>query len=70
MKDKFLEETLERARELGEQWTNTTVGDIIDAQRARVKNATNEDPELASVLVLELAKTCTQAEKEDRRLNV
>lgn len=64
MKDKFLEDTVERARDLGEAFTSTTVGRIIDAQRLRVENASREDPELASVLVLELAKTCTEAEQE------
>lgn len=64
MNDKFLSDTLERSRGLGEVFTNTTIGRVIDSQRVRVENASHEDPELASILVLELAKTCTEAERE------
>lgn len=63
MNDKFLEDTIERASDLSEVFTNTTVGRIIDSQRLRVESAAREDQELASILVLELAKTCTQAEE-------
>lgn len=64
MNDKFLSDTLDRSRELSEIFTNTTVGRVIDYQRVRVENASHEDPELASILVLELAKTCAEAERE------
>lgn len=63
MNDKFLDDTIVRARELGEVYTDTTAGQMLDAQRLRVEHASREDPELVSILVLELAKNCTQVEQ-------
>lgn len=64
MNDKFLQDTIERASDLSEVFTNTTAGRIIDSQRLRVENAAREDEQLASILALELAKTCTELDKE------
>lgn len=62
-----VEETVERASELGDHWTGTTLGRVLDSERDNVlKLVRNEDLELASVSVLNLAMTCQFAEEKLR----
>ncbi len=58
-------ETVDWAKELSEVWTGTTTGKVIDSQLEGLTLAIKEDNlNLVSVLVLELAQTCDYAEKE------
>lgn len=58
-------ETVDWASELAEQWVGTTTGRIIDNERDNlISLVKNNDLELASVSVINLAKTCQYAEDE------
>lgn len=62
-----VEETIERASELGDHWTGTTLGRVLDSERDNVvKLMRNDELELASVSVLNLAMTCQFAEEKLR----
>lgn len=61
---KHAEEALFLANELGETWTNTTIGNIIDFQKDRLRNALLTDSEqLVNSLLLDLGQTLDHAEK-------
>lgn len=58
MSDKFTNDTIARAKELGELYVGTVAGKVIDYKVANVEQSLKSDIALASVQVLELAKTC------------
>lgn len=70
MANRYIEDTLVWANDLSEIFTSTTAGRILDSHISRVKVAKHEDPELAGILVLELAKTCNQLEQDREKMNV
>lgn len=71
--DQLLEtinETVDWASEMGEAWVGTTTGRIIDSERDNLLSIVkNNNLELASVAVLNLAKTCQYAEDELNKMN-
>ena len=59
-----VEKTVDWASDLGDQWVGTLIGRMLDAERDHVLEAVRrEDLELASVMVLNLTKTCQYAEQ-------
>lgn len=62
---KEVDKAVDRAGELGDQWVGTLIGLMLDAERDNVLEAVKRDDlELASVMVLNLTKTCDYAEKQ------
>lgn len=62
-------ETVDWASELGEQWAGTTLGRILDNERDNLLSVVkNNDLELASVEVINLAQTCMHAEEQLREM--
>ena len=60
-----VDKAVDRAGELGDQWVGTLIGRMLDAERDNVLEAVKRDDlELASVMVLNLTKTCDYAEKQ------
>lgn len=60
-----VEETLDWAGDLGDAWTGTTIGRILDNERDNLVSIVKaNDLELASVAVLNLAMTCQHAEEQ------
>lgn len=60
-----VEKTVDRASDLGDQWVGTLIGRMLDAGRDHVLEAVKRDDiGLASVMVLNLMKTCDYAEKQ------
>lgn len=71
---KQVDETVEWASDLGDQWVGTLIGRILDSERDNLLYMIKEgNLELASVSVLNLAMTCQHAEqklKEAEELSV
>ena len=66
---KEVDKAVDWASELGDQWVGTLIGRMLDAERDHVLEAVKrDDPELASVMVLNLTKTCQHAEKQLREV--
>lgn len=62
---KEVEKTVDWAGELGDQWTGTTVGRILDSERDNLLSIVKaNDLELASVAVINLMQTCMYAEQQ------
>ena len=62
---KEVEQTVDWASDLGDQWVGTLIGRMLDAERNNVLEAVKRDDlELASVMVLNLTMTCQYAEKQ------
>lgn len=62
---KEVDTVVERASELGDHWTGTMIGRILDEERDNLLSAVKENRlELASVMVLNLVHTCDYAEKQ------
>jgi len=62
---KEVDKAVDWASDLGDQWVGTLIGRMLDAERDHVLEAVKrEDLELASVMVLNLTKTCQYAEKQ------
>lgn len=62
----IIDDTLEWASELSEQWTGTMVGRVINSQQAQlIKAVDNGDLELAYSLVHNLGQTLDYAQKEN-----
>lgn len=60
-----IDETVDWASDLGDQWVGTMIGRMLDAERDHLLEAVRrEDLELASVMVLNLAMTCNHAEEQ------
>lgn len=60
-----VDKAVELAGELGDQWTGTTIGRILDSERENLLSIVkSNDMQLASVAVLNLMNTCTYAEKQ------
>lgn len=66
-----VEKTVDWASELGDQWVGALIGRMLDAERDYVLEAVKrDDPELASVMVLNLTKTYQHAEKQLKEVEV
>lgn len=66
---KQVDETVEWASELGDQWVGTLIGRILDNERDNLLCIVKEhNLELASVAVLNLAMTCQHAENELKKV--
>ncbi len=64
---KTVDETVDRASELGDQWVGTLIGRMLDSERDNLLYIVKqENLELASVAVLNLEMTCQHAEKQLR----
>lgn len=62
---KEVDKAVELAGELGDQWTGTTIGRILDSERENLLSIVkSNDMELASVAVLNLMNVCQYAEKQ------
>lgn len=62
---KEVDKAVDWAGELGDQWTGTTVGRILDNERENLLSIVKaNDMELASVAVLNLMNVCQYAEKQ------
>lgn len=62
---KTVDETVDWASELGDQWVGTLIGRILDSERDNLLTMVKENNlELASVAVLNLAMTCQHAENQ------
>jgi len=71
-KEKILEavnKTVDRASDLGDKWIGTLIGKVLDDERDNLLYIVKEDNlELASILVLNLAMTCQHAEEQLKQL--
>lgn len=66
---KQVDETVEWASELGDQWVGTLIGRTLDNERDNLLRMVKEhNLELASVAVLNLAMTCQHAEDELKKV--
>lgn len=64
-----VDRAVDLASDLGDRWTGTTLGRVLDNERANVLSLMRVDePELASVAVINLLNTCKYAEKLEEEL--
>lgn len=66
---KTVDETVAWASDLGDQWVGTLIGRILDNERDNLLDMVKENNlELASVAVLNLAMTCQHAEEQLKKV--
>lgn len=62
---RFTDEALEQASELSERWEGTLVGNILDMQQQRLRDAIQrEDLSKALIYLADLAQTINYAEEQ------